>query len=452
LRVLKEILPETKCVLCAGSLDDAVISPMEGIPRKKLPGNRTLQIHNGVMRKAMTEDISTLNETYESPTVTKQENSEIKVTDNKDLRTKSQETEEEVIPIVEGSVAIIKIKGTMMEKPSVNPSTLKEGSNVTSLNSKDSNADNKRENDTLSKASGDFVPENIQNEADKEIKENSKPLPASTIGIASISEIHFPEKVHMENDDRGSTRPKTQSSYMSNKKQSIKNDEEIHLGEETITKFFAVDGIRKDITHTKQDTQEHNLESPEGIVNDLDGNVSHNINGTLIKKIGEKDVLFIGSAEDFTENPLNFKTNTYKDRYRTQATPGLNSNFWNIGSRTTPIPNTKPTSLNVPGARSNYTGTELTSEHFKGSFIHTAKPPHIQTDEPWRPILPYYTKHSPKPDDDDTGTGEAEVVVVPPSALENQKTNEDQYHDNTYSSRLGQPAPNHKLHETLSGM
>jgi hypothetical protein len=187
-------------------------------------------------------------------------------------------------------------------------------------------------------------------------------------------------------------------------------------------------------------------------VNDLDEKVSHTINGTLIKKIGEKYVLSIGSAEDFTTNPLTFKTNTYNDRYHTQATPGLNSNFWNFGSRSTSIPNIEPVSLNVPGTRYNYTGTELTKEHFKGSFIHTVKPPHIQTDEPWRPILPYYTKQSPKPDDDDTGTGVAEVVVVPPSALENHKTNGDQHNDNKYSSRLGKPASNHKLQETLSGM
>lgn len=421
----------------------------------------------------MTEDTSTLNKTQNSPGVAKQENSEIKEPDTKDLRNKTQETEGEVIPTVEGSISITKIKGTTMEKPSEKPSTLKEGSNVTSSNTKISNADSKRENDTLGKPSWNSVPENTQNEADRDIKENSKLLLTSTVRTASVSEINLPEeKVHMkpetgakmptdsiedtkysmENDEKNPIRPKTQSSYMSNKKQSIKNDEKVFLGEETITKFSVADGIRKDITHTKQDNQEHNFENPDGVVNDLDGKVSHNINSTLIKKIGENYVLSIESAEDFTTNPLTFKTNTYNDRYHTQATPGLNSNFWNTGSRNTSIPSIESVSLNVPGTRYNYTGIELTNEQFKGSFIHTVKPPHIQTDEPWRPILPYYTKQSPKPDDDDTGTGVAEVVVVPPSALENHKTNGDLYNDNKYSPRLGQPASNHKSQETLSGM
>jgi hypothetical protein len=425
------------------------------------------------MRKAMTEDTLTSNKTQESPTVTKQENSEIKEPDTKELRNKTQETEGEAIHIFEGSVSITKIKGTTMEKSSEKPSTLKEGSNVTSSNAKDSNAESKRENNTLSNPSGNSVPGNVQNEADRDIKENSKLLLASTVGISSISEINLPEeKVHiqpdtgvklltdsiedskysMENDEKDPIRLKTQSSYMTNKKQSIKSDDKVHLGEETITKFSAVDGMRKDITYTKQDNQEHNFENPVGVMNDFDGKFSHNINGTLTKKTGENYFLSIGSAEDFTKNPLTFKTSTYNDRYHTQATPALNSNFWNIGSRSTSIPNTEPVSLNVPGVRYNDTGTELTNEHFKKSFIHTIKPPHIQTDEPWRPILPYYTKQSPKPDDDDTGTGVAEVVVVLPSALENHKTNEDQYNGNKYSSRLGQPASNHKLQETSSGM
>lgn len=452
---LNEIWPETN-VFCAGSLDDAVISPVEGIPRKKPPGNRTLQTHNGVMRKATTEDTSTMNKTQESPTVIKQENSEIKKPDTKDLRNTTQETEGEATPIVEGSVSITKMKGTTMEKPSEKPSTLKEGSNVPISNRGNSNADGKGENDTMSKPSGNSVPENMQNEADREIKENSKLLLTSTVRIGSISE----EKGHMkmptdsmadskystENDEKDPIRPKTQSPYMPNKKQPIKNDESVHLGQETITQFSAVDGIRKDITHTKQDNQEHNFESLDGVVNDLDGKVSHNVNGSLIKKIGENYVLSIGSAEDFTTNPL-----TYNDRDHTRPSPGLNSNFWNTGSRSTAIPSTEPVGLNIPGTRYNYTGTELTNENFKGSFIHTVKPPHIQTDEPWRPILPYYTKQSPKPEDD-TGTGVAEVVVVPPSALENQKTNGDQNNDNKFSSRLGQPASNHKLQETLSGM
>jgi hypothetical protein len=470
--VFEKILPEIKHIFCAGFLDDAVINTIEGIPRKNPLGNRTLQIHNGVMRKAMAEGTSTHNKTQESPIVTKQENSETEETDTNDLRKKTEEKEGQAIPIVEGTVSITKIKGTTMEKSPENPNTFKGGSNVTSSNAKDFNADSNRGNGTLSKPSGNSVPEDVQNEANRNIKENSKFLLTSTVAIASISEINLPEeKVHMkpetgvnlptgsieetkysmENDNRDPIRPKTQISYKSNTKQSIKNDEKVLLGEETVTKLSAVDGIRKDITHTKQENREQNFESPDGVMNDLDGKVSHEMNGTLIKKTGEKYVSPIVSAEDFTKNPLTFKTNNYNDRYHSQATPGLNSNFWNL--RSTPIPNTEPTSLNIPGARYNYTGAELTNEHFKGTFIHTPQPPHIQTDEPWRPIRPDYARQSPKPDDDnDTGTGVAEVVVVPPSALENHKTNEDQYTDKKYSSRLGQLASNHKLQETLPGM
>jgi hypothetical protein len=166
-----------------------------------------------------------------------------------------------------------------------------------------------------------------------------------------------------------------------------------------------------------------------------------------MQKIGEEDVLLMGSPKVITENPLTFKTNTYNDRYRTQATPGLNSNFWNIGSINTAV----PTSLNVPGAKSNYTDTQLTSQHFQESFLHTINPPHIQTDEPWRPVLPYYTKNSPKPENVDIGTGVAEVVVVPPSAVENLKAHDNQYNDNQYSSRLGQPASSHNLPDSLTG-
>jgi hypothetical protein len=470
---LNKILPEIKHIFCAGSLDDAVISTTEGIPRKNPLGNRTLQIHNGMMRKAMAENTSTQNKTQESTIVTKQENGEIEQTDTRDLRNKTQEKEGEVITIVEGTVSITKIKETTMEKSSENRNTFKEGSSVTSSKAKDFNADSNRENGTQSMPSGNSVPENIQNEAHRNTEENSKLLLTSTVAIASISEINLPEeKVHMkpdtgdnlptgsiegtkysmENDNRDPMRPKTQISYMSNTKQSIKNDEKLLLGEETVTKFSAVDGIRKDITHTKQDSREQNFESPDGVMNDLDGKVSHDMNGTLIKKTGEKYVLPSGSAEDFTKNPLTFKTNNYNDRYHSQATPSLNSNFWITGLRSTSIPNTEPVSLNIPGARYNYTGVDLTNEHFKGTFIQTPQPPHIQTDEPWRPILPYYARPSPKPDDDDTGTGVAEVVVVPPSALENHKRNEDHYTDKKYSSRLGQLASNHKLQGTMPGM
>lgn len=436
--------------------------------------NRTLQIHNGMMREAMAEGTSAFNKTQESPAITKQRNSEIKETDTKDLTNKTQEIEGEVIPIVEGSVSITKIKGTTMEKSPENPNTFKEGNNITSSNVKYLNVDSNRENGTLNEPYQNLISENIQNGAERDIKGNSKFLLTSTIGLASVSEINLPEEmVHsksetgakfpigstedttysMENDDRGSFRPKTQTSFTTNKIQPIRNDEMVFLREETVTQFSIVDGIRKDITHTKQEHREQSFESPDGVLNDLDGNVSQNINSTLLKKTGENYVLSIESAEDFTKNPLTFKTNTYNGRYHTQATPGMDSNFWNIGLRSTSIPNTEHVSPNVLGARYNYTGAELTTEHFKGSFIHNVKPPLIQNDEPWRPILPYYTRQSTKPDDDnDTGTGMAEVVVVPPSALENHKTNEDQYNDKKYISRLGQPAPNHKLQEAFSGM
>lgn len=425
-------------------------------------------MHNGVLRKTITEDTSILNKTHESPTVSKQDNSEMKVTNTKDLKT--QETEGEAIPIIEGTVVITKIKETTMEKPDI-PSMLKEGRNLTSSNI--SNTESKSENDTMSKASGNSVPGNVGNKTDRDITGNSTHLLNSTVGIASISEINpIEENMHMkpqidtklptdsekdtkyslENDERDPIRPKTHASYTSNKKQSTQNYDKFNLEEETITKFSATDVVRKDFTGTKQDGQGQDTERPSGTANGLNGKISHNANDTLMKNTGEKDVLLMGSPEDFTANPLNFKTNTYNDRYHTQATPSLNSNFWGIDSRSTPIPNTKPTNTNAPGAMHNHTDTKLTSQHFQESFLRTVDPPQIQTDEPWRPILPYYTKHSPKPDDDDIGTGVAEVVVIPPSAIENQKTSEGQYHDNRYSSRLGQPAPTHKLQESSLGM
>jgi hypothetical protein len=444
------------------------MSPVEGTARKKPSGNRTLQIHNGVLRKAVTEDTSIQNETHESPTVLKQENSEMKQTNTKELTSKTQEMEEEAIPIIEGTVVITKIKETAMEKPSDIPQTLKDGSDVTSSNAEGAVIGNTRDNYSVSKASGNSVPENIGNDADGNNEGSSKHILNSTVWRAPISEIDIPgSKAHMksetgaklttdstedtkysfENDDRDPIRPKTHSPHISNKKPSIQNNEKFHFGVETVTKFSAIDGIRKDFTGIKQDYQEQNFERPSGNVTNLHGKTSHNANGSLMKKIGEQDVLLMGSPKDFTENPLTFKANTNNDRYHTQATPGLNSNFWNIGSINTPV----PTSLNVPGAKSNYTDTELTSQHFQESFLHTVIPPRIQTDEPWRPVLPYYTKNSPKPDDVEIGTGVAEVVVVPPSAVENEKANDDQYNDNQYSSRLGQPAPSHNLPESLSG-
>jgi hypothetical protein len=423
----------------------------------------------------MTEDSAISNETHEFPVVfPKQENGEIKEIDIKDIKTKSQETEGEVIPIIEDTAVITKVTGTMMEKPDI-PSMSEEGSTVTSSNAEAPNAKNKRQNDTMAKMSKISVPENVGNEADRDIKANSKHLLNLTNGIAPVSEISpLEEEVHikpetnvklptdsvkdvkysLENEDGDPIRPKTQSPHISNKKQS-KNDEKFHLGEEAVTKYSAADMIRRDFTGTKQDNQEQNFERPSGNVNDLEGKIPLNANGTLMKKTGEKDLLLIGRPEDITANPLNFKTSNYNDHYHTQMTSNLSSHFWNIGSRSTPIPNTKPTSQNTPGVRPNYAGTELTSQQFQESFLYTAKPPHIQTDEPWKPILPYYTKHSPKPDDDDDddiGTGVAEVMVIPPSAIENQKTSESQYHDNRYSSRLGQPAPNHKSQGSSSGM
>jgi hypothetical protein len=118
-----------------------------------------------------------------------------------------------------------------------------------------------------------------------------------------------------------------------------------------------------------------------------------------------------------------------------------------MGSINIPV----PTSLNVPGDKSNYTETELTSQHFQESFFHTVNSPHTQTDEPWRPVLPHYTKNSPKPENSDIGTGVAEVVVVPPIAVENLKAHDDQYNDNRYSSRVGQSAPSHNFPDSLSG-
>lgn len=454
--------------MCTGSLDDTVMSPVEGTARRKPSGNRTLQIHNGVLRKATTEDTSILNKTHESPTVLKQESSDTKETITKDLTSKTQEMEGEAIPIIEGAVVITKIIETVMEKPSDVPHTLKDGSNVISSSAEGSVTGTKRENFTVNKTSGNSVPANVRNDAGGKNEASSKHVINSTVWTASISEIEFPgSKVHMksdtsaklttdsaednkysfENDERDPARSKIHSPHISNKKQSIENDEKFHPGVETVTKYSAIDGIRKDFTVTKQDYQEQNFERSSGNVTNLHGKISYNANGTLMKKIGEKDVLLMGSPKDITENPLAFKTNTYNDRYHTQATPGLNSNFWNTGSINTPV----PTSLNVPRAKSNYTDTQLTSQHFQGSFFHTVNSPHIQTDEPWRPVLPYYTKNSPKPENFDIGTGVAEVVVVPPSAVENLKAHDDQHNDKRYSSRLGQPAPIHNFPESLSG-
>lgn len=464
-------MTEKECVLCAGSLDDAGISPMEGMPRKKPSGNRTLQMRNGVLKKAITEETSVLNITYESPTVSKQENSEMKEIDNKDLKTKTQETEGEAIPIIEGTVVITKIKGTTMENPSDIPSMLKEGRNGIRSSADVSNGDSKRsENDTMSKAPGNSVPENVGEKSDRE---NSKHLLNSTAGMASISEINpTEENMHMktqmdakaptdsekdtkysqENNEGDSIRSKTHPPYISNKKQSAQNYDTFNLEEETITKFSTIDVIRKDFTGTKQNDHGQNIERPSGSVNGSNGQISYNANSTLMKKTGEIDVLLMGSPEDFTANPLNVKTNTYNDRYHTQATPAINSNFWSIGSRSTPVPNTKPTNLHDLGAMHNYTDTEITNQRFQETFLRTIDPPQIQSDEPWRPILPYYTKHSPKPEDDDIGTGVAEVVVIPPTAIENPKTSENQHHDNTYSSRLGKPATTHKLQDGSLGM
>jgi hypothetical protein len=465
-------LTKTKYVFCAGSLDDAAASSREGMPRKKSSGNRTLQMHNGVLRKTIPEDISISNKTHESPTVSKKENSEMKVTNTKDLTNKTQETEVEAIPIIEGTVVITKIKETTMEKPDA-PSMSKVGRNITNSNEGISNAESKTENHTMHKASGNSVPGYLRNKADRDVKGSSKDLLNSTTGIVSTSEINPTEenismkpqtdtkvlsgsekdtKYLLENVERDTIGAKTHPSYISNKKQSTQNYDKFNLEEETITKFFATDVVIKDFTGTKHNGQEQNTEKPSGTVNGSDGKNSHNVNDTLMKKSGEKVVLFTGSPGDFMANPLNFKTSTYNDRYHTPATPVPNSNFWNIDSRSTPIPNTKPTNLNASGAMHNYTDRELTRQHFQESFLRTVDPPQIQTDEPWRPILPYYTKHSPKPDDDDTGTGVAEVVVIPPSATENQKTSDGQYHDNRYSSRLGQPAPIHKLKESSLGM
>ena len=444
------------------------MSPVEGTARRKPSGNRTLQIHNGVLRKAMTENTSILSKSHESPTVLKQENSDLKETNTKDLTSKTQEMEGEAIPVIEGAVVITKIIETDMEKPSHVPQPIKDGSNVISSSAEGSVTGNKRENYTVNKASGNSVPANFGNDTGGNNEAISKHVMNSTVWTASISEIEFPGgKVHMksdtsaklttdsaedkkysyESDDRDPTRQKIHSPHIYNKKQSIEYDEKFHPGVETVTKYSAIDGIRKDFTVTKQDYQEQNFERPSGNMTNLHGKISYNANGTQMKKIGEKDVLLIGSPKDFTENPLTFKTNTYNDRYHTQATPGLNSNFWNFGSKNTPV----PTSLNVPGAESNNTGTELTSQHFQESFFHAVNSPHIQTDEPWRPVLPYYTKTPPKPENSDIGTGVAEVVVVPPSAVENLKAHDDQYNDNQYSSRLGQPAPSHNTPESLSG-
>jgi hypothetical protein len=444
------------------------MSSVERIARKKPSENKTLQIHNGVLRKAITEDTSILNKTHESPTVLKTENSEIKEINTKDLTSKTQEMEEEAIPIIEGTVVITKIKETGIRKTSGVPQTLKDTRNVTSSNTEGSVTENKRENNTVSKESGNLVPVNIGNDADGNTEDSSKHLLNYTVLTASISEIDFPggkeyvkseanaklttesakdTKYSFENEDRDPVRPKTHSPQTPNKKQSMQSDEKFNFGVETITKFSAMDGIIKAFTGTMQDDQEHSFGRPNGNLTHLHGNISHNANGTLTRKVGEKDVLLMGSSEGFTENPLTFKTNTYNDRYHTQATPGMNSHFWNTGSRNTPV----PISLNVPKAKSNYTDTELTSQHFQESFLHTVNPPHIQTEEPWRPVMPYYTKNSPKSDDADIGTGVAEVVVVPPSAVENQKANDDQHNNNRYSSRLGQPAPSHKLPESLSG-
>ncbi|PSN33951.1 hypothetical protein C0J52_19934 [Blattella germanica] len=70
------------------------------------------------------------------------------------------------------------------------------------------------------------------------------------------------------------------------------------------------------------------------------------------------------------------------------------------------------------------------------------RPPILQTDEPWHPIVPNYRTQTTKPVhsyeyDDNIGTGLAEVMVVPPSALENSNSEE---FNKKYSSRLGQPA------------
>lgn len=454
--------------MCTGSLDDTVMSPVEGTARRKPSGNRTLQIHNGVLRKTMTEDTSILNKTHESPTVLKQESSDVKETNTKDLTSKTQEMEGEAIPIIEGSVVITKIIETVMEKPSDFPQTLKDGSIVISSSAEGSVTGIKTENYTTNKESGNSVPANVRNEAGGNNEASSKHVINSTVWTASISEIEFPgSKAHMksdtsaklttdsaednkysfENDERDPARPKIHSPHISNKKQSIENDEKFRPGVETVTKFSVTDGIRKDTTVTKQDYQEQNFERPSGNVTNLHGKISYNPNGTLMKKIGEKNVQMMENPKNFTENPLAFKTNTYNDRYHTQATPALNSNFWNTGSINNPV----HTSLNVPGAKSNYTDTELTSQHFQESFFHTVNSPHIQTDEPWRPVLPYYTKNSPKPENSDIGTGVAEVVVIPPSAVENLKAHDDQYNNNRYSSRLGQPAPSHNLPERLSG-
>lgn len=444
------------------------MSPVEGTARRKPSGNRTLQIHNGVLRKAMTEDTSILNKTHETSTVLKQESSDMKETNTKDLTSKTQEMEGEAIPIFEGAVVITKIIETEMEKPSDVPQTLKDGSNIISSSAEGSVTGIKRENYTVNKASGNLVPANVRNDAGGNNEASSKHVINSTVWTASISEteVHS-SKAHMkadtsaklttdsaednkysfENNERDPARQKIHSPHISNKKQSIESDEKFHPGVETVTKYSAIDGIRKDFTVAKQDYQEQNFERPSGNVTNLHGKISYNTNSTLIKKIGEKDALLMGSPKDFTENPLAFKTNTYNDRYHTQATHGLNSNFWNTGSINTPV----PTSLNVPGAKSNYTDRELTSQHFQESFFHTVNSPHIQTEEPWRPVLPYYTKNSPKPENSDLGTGVAEVVVVPPSAVENLKAHDDQYNENRYSSRLGQPPPSHNMPENSSG-
>ncbi|XP_069689200.1 uncharacterized protein [Periplaneta americana] len=494
----KNIQIDATSILIKRTMDDVITSPIELSSKKKASENRTVQMHNGVLRKAQSMNatsqtsensvrttqgvplfsleatdssdrskdilhVSNNNKTHlrnESLLVSEDERSAVKKTDINISVNESIDIEGEAIPVIEGSVVVTKIKESIIENPSNKPYVFQVENNIThskldlsysknvteSLMSRVSGKDAGKETDKNTKSEPKYTSNSslevnfsenpvsavkkISSNSDPELKDSDTKLSTESIKVVGYSEHSEEEPV----------RSKTPPSLVSNKKQIAEHEKSPMEEETVITKFSATDAIRENTRQENRVLEQGNRYS----LTDFDGTNLQISNQTLVKKIGEKDLptseyLLTRSPQSFTENPLNFKSNTYNERYYTQAAPSTNSNLWNMDSNTNP----KPSNSDIGGARPYYRH-ELTSQQFQESFSQTLKPPYLQTEEPWRPILPYYTKHSPKPvhtpDEGDIGTGVAEVVVIPPSAVENLGGQKFEVPDDRYSARLGQAA------------
>ena len=347
---------------------------MDNTTKKKQSSGNRSEIRNGVLRKPIIKS--------SSETTTTPENFKFNLTDTSThSETEVKHIMGEAVPVIEGSVVVTRIKNGSNSNPLFEKSSITKVKNYTVSAIKESKNEVKvPENVSVLKDDKYFI-HAVNVTSDISIAETNLDKSIKKEALSSTTETLEHKRLHHVQSGKEN---KTTHKYNDNKNSLV---DEILVTSEVI----------KDISGINEENHVIDLETSNEMLKD---NKSRSQNQTLTKKTGEKEILLIGS--DQTTNPFNFKTNSYDERYHSQ---------WNIKNVPTPS--------------------------------YTLKPPQLQTEEPWRPILPYYTKHSPKPIqtyeyDDEVGTGVAEVLAIPPSAIENSAG--DQL-DNKFSSRLGQPVP-----------